>query len=139
MRSAARVAALSVLVALAGCRGASTPSTDIAATKDDAATKPTPAPPAPSAPPPSYPAHTDACKADSDCGDTHYGPDCCVRCETSVGDKAWAKKVDVHCLAETEAGRVKGCTPTPCAVPGTGPSLGYVNAIPRCVDGHCKK
>lgn len=137
-----RGSVLLVLV-LVGCRGASTPSADIAATKDDAATKPSPStsstPSTTTALPAPFPPHTDACKADSDCGDTHYGLDCCFRCETSVGDKAWAKRVDVHCLAEAEAGRVKGCNPTPCAVPGTGPSLGYVNAIPRCVDGHCKK
>lgn len=139
-----RAVSLLGLVSLLGaCREASTPTPDISATKEDAGAKP--APPAPSpkplpAPAPSaFPALTDACVADSDCGDTHYGKDCCFRCETSVGDKAWAKRVDAYCLAEAEAGRAKGCNPTLCAPPGKGPSLGYVNAIPRCVDGHCKK
>ncbi len=148
-RPAMRHAYLAGLWVVVGCREASTPIVDPKEGPSTPAPPPsaTPAPIAPSAapaPPPvasAYPAHTDACLSDADCGSTNYGPDCCFRCETAVGDHAWVAKVDAHCRAAEKAGTVKGCSPTACgAEPRPKPGmLGYLNAIPRCVSGHCKK
>lgn len=132
------------LVLSVGCRGASTPIVDPKEGPASASPPPTasaPPPPAPSTVASTYPPHTDACTTDADCGSTSYGPDCCFRCETAVGDRAWIAKVDAYCQAAEKAGTVKGCSPTVCGrevLPKPG-MFGYVNAIPRCVSGHCKK
>ena len=139
-----------------GCRGASSPIVE----PHDHQTKSAPSPsavvsaPAPtavvSAPPPSasptttvavptsYPPLTDACSSDADCASTSYGKDCCFRCETSVGDKAWVAKVEAFC------GSTKPSNPCPmvlCArdAPAAQLMLGYLNANPKCSEGRCIK
>ncbi|MBK7397312.1 MAG: hypothetical protein IPJ34_13705 [Myxococcales bacterium] len=141
-----RVLGACSLVLSVGCRGASTPIVDpkegpTSAPPPPTATASPPPKPAPSTVASTYPAHTDACTTDADCGSTNYGLDCCFRCETAVGDHAWVAKVDAYCKAAEKAGTVKGCSPTICggAPPPKPGQLGYINAIPRCAAGHCKK
>lgn len=85
--------------------------------------------------PTSFPPKTDACVTDADCGSTSYGPDCCFRCETSVGDKTWVAKVDAFCASKPG----KSCPMVLCAAPSSPSLLGYLNALPKCASGHCIK
>jgi len=137
-----RTVLLIALLVPACKEGGSTP-TVVAPSDPSIAPKPTasPAPTTSSSALAAFPPLTDACSTDADCASTNYGPDCCFRCETSVGDKAWASKVDAYCEGRAKAGETKSCPVTICerekATPS--PMLAYINAIPKCVAGHCKK
>jgi hypothetical protein len=106
------------------------------------APSPTPAPTASTSALAGFPPLTDACSTDADCASTNFGPDCCFRCETSVGDKPWVAKVDAYCLGRMKAGESTSCgASTPCSRESATPSpmLAYVNANPKCTAGHCLK
>jgi hypothetical protein len=123
----------------AGCKeGTGSTPTIVAPSDPTTAPKPSPAPSAPRA---VYPPLTDACSTDADCDSTNYGSDCCFRCETAVGDKAWVAKVAEYCSALTKAGEDKDCPAVNCSREGASPSplLAYKNANPKCSAGHCIK
>lgn len=142
-----RVLGACSLVLSVGCRGASTPIVNpkegpTSAPPPPTATASPPPKPAPSTVASTYPAHTDACtRPTPTVARPTTGSTAASRCETAVGDHAWVAKVDAYCKAAEKAGTVKGCSPTICggAPPPKPGQLGYINAIPRCAAGHCKK
>jgi len=127
-----RAAILASLLVLAACKSEGTPPLPVTA-----------APSASSSSAPAvagFPPLDDACVTTADCDSTSFTPDCCSRCETSVGSKAWVAKVAAYCDGVIKSGGVH-CPPTVCdngAAPRAA-TLGYVNALPQCVSGHCVK